>query len=67
MLNNIKARITKIQNKVSFAIWIWSLDIRILLKLVGDKPQPYDMVEQAIFVAAGFIPALSGYRLMLRG
>jgi len=38
---------------------IWSLDIRILLKLVGDKPQPYNMVEQVFFVVAGLIPALA--------
>ena len=41
---------------------IWSLDIRILLKLVGDKPQPYNMVEQIIFVVAGVIPALARHQ-----
>jgi REP element-mobilizing transposase RayT len=26
MLNNIKALMTKIQNKMSFGIWIWNLE-----------------------------------------
>ena len=28
ILNNTKAQMTKIQNKTSFGIWIWNLEIK---------------------------------------